>query len=157
TIRTRAPAPAAFGLGVSDENRGDQDQRQADRNQPEPQSIIAHEIGGEYHADGQQSTRNREQPALPGVWRGAITEAFLPEPVTRHRYAAVPPTVRPSRRKVGWPTPTGTLWPFLPQVPMPVSSFMSLPIMLTRVSDSGPEPIRVAPLMAGPSLPSSIR
>jgi hypothetical protein len=30
---------------------------------------------------------------------------------------------------VGWPTPTGTPWPFLPQVPMPGSSFMSLPIM----------------------------
>ena len=57
---------------------------------------------------------------------------------------------------VGWPTPTGTLWPFLPQVPTPVSSFMSLPTMLTLVRHSGPEPIKVAPLIAAPSLPFSI-
>src|SRR6266542_2510105 len=30
---------------------------------------------------------------------------------------AVPPTVRPSMRNVGCPTPTGTLCPSLPQVP----------------------------------------
>ena len=35
---------------------------------------------------------------------------------------AVPPTVKPSMRRVGWPTPTGTLWPSLPQVPTPLSS-----------------------------------
>src|SRR6185312_9717268 len=73
-----------------------------------------------------------------------------------HAACAVPPTVSPSRRSVGWPTPTGTDWPFLPQVPTPVSSFMSLPIMETRVSDSGPLPIRVAPLMAWPRRPSSM-
>ena len=32
-------------------------------------------------------------------------------------------------RSVGWPTPTGTLWPSLPQVPTPSSSFRSLPTM----------------------------
>ena len=26
-------------------------------------------------------------------------------------HQAVPPTVMPSMRSVGWPTPTGTLWP----------------------------------------------
>src|SRR6266699_6861468 len=72
-------------------------------------------------------------------------------------YAAVPPTVRASMRKVGWPTPTGTLWPFLPQVPMPVSSFISLPIIETRVIASGPLPIKVAPLMGAASLPFSMR
>jgi hypothetical protein len=61
------------------------------------------------------------------------------------RPQAVPPTVSPSMRSVGWPTPTGTLWPSLPQVPTPVSSFMSLPIMLTRVNASGPLPTMVAP------------
>lgn len=61
------------------------------------------------------------------------------------RPQAVPPTVSPSMRNVGWPTPTGTLWPSLPQVPTPVSSFMSLPIMLTRVNASGPLPTMVAP------------
>jgi len=40
---------------------------------------------------------------------------------------------------------------------MPGSSAESLPIISTRVSTSGPLPIRVAPLTAGPSLPSSIR
>ena len=59
---------------------------------------------------------------------------------------AVPPTVSPSMRSVGWPTPTGTLWPSLPQMPTPVSSSMSLPIIVTRVSASGPLPISVAPL-----------
>jgi len=58
---------------------------------------------------------------------------------------AVPPTVKPSMRKVGWPTPTGTLWPSLPQVPTPVSRRMSLPIILTRLSASGPLPMSVAP------------
>ncbi len=59
---------------------------------------------------------------------------------------AVPPTVMPSMRSVGWPTPTGTLWPSLPQTPMPESSARSLPIMLTRLSASGPLPMMVAPL-----------
>ena len=40
-------------------------------------------------------------------------------------HAAVPPTVRASIRSVGWPTPTGTPWPSLPQVPMPLSNAMS--------------------------------
>ena len=54
----------------------------------------------------------------------------------------VPPTVMPSMRIVGRPTPTGTDWPSLPQVPMPSSSARSLPTRLTRVSASGPLPIR---------------
>ena len=58
---------------------------------------------------------------------------------------AVPPTVNPSIRSVGWPTPTGTLCPSFPHVPTPESISMSLPIMLTRVSTSGPLPMRVAP------------
>jgi len=58
---------------------------------------------------------------------------------------AVPPTVSRSIRSVGWPTPTGTLWPSLPQTPTPVSSSRSLPIMLTRVIASGPLPTSVAP------------
>jgi hypothetical protein len=58
---------------------------------------------------------------------------------------AVPPTVSPSIRSVGWPTPTGTDWPSLPQVPTPVSSSRLFPIMVTRVSASGPLPMSVAP------------
>ncbi len=59
---------------------------------------------------------------------------------------AVPPTVMFSMRSVGWPTPTGTLWPSLPHTPTPESSRMSLPIMVTSLSDSGPLPTSVAPL-----------
>ena len=44
---------------------------------------------------------------------------------------AVPPTVMRSTLIVGMPTPTGTLWPSLPQMPMPSSSCRSLPTMLT--------------------------
>ncbi len=69
----------------------------------------------------------------------------------------VPPTVIESIRSVGWPTPTGTLWPSLPQVPTPSSSFRSLPTIDTRVSTSGPLPISVAPLMGRVSLPFSMR
>ena len=39
----------------------------------------------------------------------------------------VPPTVMLSMRTVGRPTPTGTLWPSLPQVPRPGSGMGSLP------------------------------
>ena len=42
-------------------------------------------------------------------------------------------------RSVGWPTPTGTLWPSLPQVPTPVSSAMSLPII--RIRDTASRPV----------------
>src|SRR6185437_3334106 len=72
-------------------------------------------------------------------------------------HAAVPPTVSPSMRKVGCPTPTGTPWPSLPQVPMPRSSARSLPIMVILVSASGPLPMRVAPFTGLPSLPFSMR
>jgi hypothetical protein len=58
---------------------------------------------------------------------------------------AVPPTVRLSTFSVGWPTPTGTLWPSLPQTPTPLSSFRSLPTIEICCMASIPEPIRVAP------------
>src|SRR3954468_7671943 len=69
----------------------------------------------------------------------------------------VPPTVKPSILRVGWPTPTGTLCPSLPQGPMPLASPRSLPIMLTRVSASGPLPMSVAPFTGCVTLPSSMR
>src|SRR5580658_248857 len=69
----------------------------------------------------------------------------------------VPPTVMRSIRRVGWPTPTGTPWPFLPQVPMPVSSARSLPTMVTRCRSVGPLPISMAPLTGAPTLPLSMR
>src|SRR6185369_14899940 len=74
-----------------------------------------------------------------------------------HRYTCVPPTVIPSMRIVGKPTPTGTDWPSLPQVPTPSSSARSWPTRLTRVSASGPLPISVAPLTGAVTRPFSIR
>ena len=104
------------------------------------------------------STRSRRlgAPALPArrcrsaiaaeptmFSRPASVSASLPMPPSSSSHAhggthercawscpqAVPPTVSLSMRKVGWPTPTGTLWPSLPQLPTPVSSSMSLPII----------------------------
>src|SRR5215469_10935283 len=148
-----APPPAAFRLGACDKDGGDYNDRQSDGDQKKARGIIALEIGGDDDGNDRDRAGDDDQPTLPTVGCCAIAECLLPEPVFGH--AAVPPTVKPSSLSVGWPTPTGTLWPFLPQVPMPLSSFMSLPIMLTRVSDSGPEPIKVAPLMGAPSLPFS--
>ena len=71
-------------------------------------------------------------PVVPGdVMEGSIA-GLPPLDVTRWS-EAVPPTVSRSIRSVGWPTPTGTLCPSLPQVPTPVSSCMSLPI----IADAG--------------------
>lgn len=68
-------------------------------------------------------------------------------------YAADPPTVSPPMSTVGWPTPTGTHWPSLPQVPMPGSSAMSLPNPRICWSAVAPSPIRVAPLTGAPTRP----
>ena len=84
---------------------------------------------------------------------GSPRRAAFIEAVRRY---PVPPMVRPSMRSVGWPTPTGTLWPSLPQVPMPGSRPMSLPIIVTRVRASGPLPISVAPLTGWVIFPFSI-
>ena len=70
---------------------------------------------------------------------------------------AVPPTVRLSTFRVGWPTPTGTLWPSLPQTPTPLSRRRSLPTIEICCIVSIPEPIRVAPFTAFVTLPFSIR
>ena len=105
---------------------------------------------------------------LSDEWPALDTTAFTPPPhprrptsassaCSRRLVQAVPPTVSPSMRRVGWPTPTGTLWPSLPQVPTPGSSLRSLPIIETRVIASGPLPISVAPLIGRVILPSSIR
>ena len=80
--------------------------------------------------------------ALHGGQCTTLTSGGVTRAIPHH---AVPPTVSLSMRRVGWPTPTGTLWPSLPQTPTPVSSFMSLPIRLTRVNASGPLPMIVAP------------
>src|SRR5690606_1144098 len=72
-------------------------------------------------------------------------------------HVSVPPTVRPSMRSVGRPTPTGTDWPSSPHVPIPESRRRSLPIRETRVSTSGPLPISMAPRTGAPIRPFSIR
>ncbi len=70
---------------------------------------------------------------------------------------AVPPTVRLSTFRVGWPTPTGTLWPSLPQTPTPLSRRRSLPTIEICCMVSMPEPISVAPFTAFVTFPFSIR
>ena len=79
--------------------------------------------------------RKKSRPALPA---GRLS-------LERSARQAVPPTVTPSMRRVGWPTPTGTLWPSLPHTPTPESRRMSLPIIEILFIVSGPLPIRVAP------------
>src|SRR2546426_4495726 len=103
-----------------------------------------------FHRRQRVIRRQPDQRAVGDLLRNGL-------PIREKMRQAVPPTVRPSIFKVGWPTPTGTLCPSLPQVPMPESSARSLPIMLTRVSASGPLPISVAPFTGCVTLPSSIR
>src|SRR4030042_2653628 len=59
-------------------------------------------------------------------------------------HPSVPPTVMSSMRMVGRPTPTGTDWPSLPQVPTPASRARSRPSREPRSRTSGPFPISVA-------------
>src|ERR1700679_3382867 len=72
-------------------------------------------------------------------------------------YCPVPPTVMRSSFTVGMPTPTGTLCPAFPQVPIPSSRARSFPTIETYFSASGPLPISVAPFTGRVTLPSSIR
>src|SRR5262249_26324624 len=72
-------------------------------------------------------------------------------------HAPVPPTVTWSMRTVGRPTPTGTIWPSLPQVPRPGSCEASLPTALTFLSASGPTPMIIAPFTGRVISLSSIR
>ena len=59
--------------------------------------------------------------------------------------------------RVGWPTPTGTPCPSLPQVPTPSSSFKSFPIIEILFIASGPFPISVAPFNGAVGFPFSIK
>src|SRR5216683_5182778 len=72
-------------------------------------------------------------------------------------YCPVPPTVMRSSFTVGMPTPTGTLCPALPQVPIPSSRARSFPTIETYFNASGPLPINVAPFTGRVTMPSSIR
>ncbi|MGH8626618.1 MAG: hypothetical protein ACREYC_15565, partial [Gammaproteobacteria bacterium] len=44
--------------------------------------------------------------------QGRVFQSFR-----KYQLGFVPPTVNPSMRSVGWPTPTGTCCPSFPQVP----------------------------------------
>src|SRR5581483_4618385 len=71
-------------------------------------------------------------------------------------YFSVPPTVISRILIVGKPTLTGIVWPSLPQIPTPWSSFKSLPTAVTCRRTVGPSPISVAPLTGAVRCPSSI-
>src|SRR5581483_10562885 len=77
--------------------------------------------------------------------------------VVGHDYCFVPPTVMLETSTVGMPTPTGTLWPSLPQVQRPSDSFRSVPTIVTFESVSGPLPISVTLRTGAVTWPSSIR
>src|SRR5690606_27145641 len=100
------------------------------RDRPALQPAHAPAAGKAGH--GADAARTEHRALSPAAARRAATRTVL------KGAQAVPPTVSPSMRSVGWPTPTGTLWPSLPQVPTPGSRRMSLPIILTLVSTSGP-------------------
>src|SRR6202000_3039972 len=102
-------------------------------------------LGDEHRQHDAGKLQALRQPAALGAGRHFINA---------HR--PVPPTVMRSIRSVGWPTPTGTPWPFLPQVPIPVSSERSVPIMVIRWRSVGPLPISMAPFSGAPTLPFSI-
>src|SRR5207253_8602135 len=89
--------------------------------------------------------------------RFALLAAARGRDLRLHRHAPVPPTVTLSMRTVGRPTPTGTLWPSLPQVPIPGSCEASEPTAVTFFSASGPTPISIAPFTGFVISPFSIR
>src|ERR1035437_10328552 len=91
-----------------------------------------------------RATPDGQHPGSIGTLDQIADGIYLFDPCQPDQ-AAVPPTVSPASFSVGCPTPTGSLWPFLPQLPTPGSSAMLLPTMVTLVSASGPLPISVAP------------
>src|SRR3990167_6468350 len=144
---------------------------------------LAGEIGGGRGGGGAAHEDTEREPLLPRVGHGLdLAEADRRAPVAVpdeiaarrgraetggarqrrdqqvrvHGSGAVPPTVMSSMRIVGSPTPTGTDCPSLPQVPTPSSRARSRPTRVTRVSASGPAPMRDAPLTGTVTRPSSI-
>src|SRR5690554_95091 len=99
-------------------------------------------------------------PGAPAAATSLADDRHRPAELGSYRpvaYDWVPPTVSSSILRVGWPTPTGTPCPSLPQTPMPLSSSRSWPIIETRPITSGPLPIRVAPFTGAVIFPSSTR
>src|SRR5579885_2681544 len=111
------------------------------------------------HARGQRLAAGKQNLSGGRTFSFRFVQRPLGERSIKHRHgsnqALVPPTVIPSIRIVGRPTPTGTDWPSLPQVPIPESSARSLPTIATRVSTSGPLPISVASLTGRVTWPSA--
>src|SRR3989304_4913189 len=90
-----------------------------------------------------------EFPDLPGC----ISDGETIEEAIRNGHDAVRGWIAATREAQRLlPSPP---WPALPQVPMPGSILRSLPPMAPLVRTSGPLPISVAPLPAGPTRPSS--
>src|SRR5205823_11832161 len=71
-------------------------------------------------------------------------------------HTAVPPTVMPVNRTVGWPTPTGFHWPSLPHEPVVPSIARSEATPSILSIASLPLPVSVALRTGWASRPSSI-
>ena len=178
-------AREAGGIGEAGQGIGRGDARERDRLVHQALERVAREIrrggggGGAAHEDAQGEVLvagmldgvhlphphlGREGLVLDheGVGLGGALAAGPLEDVAQEveqgpAQTWVPPTVIPSMRIVGSPTPTGTDWPSLPQVPTPSSRARSPPTRLTRVRASGPFPMRVAPLTGAVTRPPSMR
>ena len=179
------PAREGGGVGEARQGVGCSDTGEGDRLVHQAAQRVAREIrrgrggGGAAHEDAQgemliagvldrvhlpHAYLRRERLILDheGIRFGGALAARPLEDVAQEVEKAgaqtwVPPTVMPSMRMVGSPTPTGTDWPSLPQVPTPSSRARSLPTRLTRVRASGPLPMRVAPLTGAVTRPPSMR
>ena len=77
--------------------------------------------------------RRTPRPARRRAPRRATRARDLEQLASTH--AAVPPTVISRTSTVGWPDDTGTLWPFLPHMPVHVSK--SLPTASTHAQHVG--------------------
>ena len=109
--REGASAPARLGRGCARQDASQRTERCA-------RSMKARNRrnGGE---GGEEKKRAATRDALEPKKKTGRPQPIRPE----RRHISLPPTTKPLETfKVGWPTPTGTDWPFLPHTPIPSSS-----------------------------------
>ena len=112
-----------------------------------------------FTAEASHVIMNRVFQVKLGLIALALINVAAFEIVVAPKVRDLPPlaTLPAAAKRAGISTPTGTPWPFLPQVPTPLSSAMSSPTAVIRCSASGPLPINIAPFTGAASLPPSIR